>query len=189
MGLLHTDCELVESFIAPNEAEFALNELREHANWRDDLITIFGKTHLVPRRTALYGDPGTSYSYSRIHMEALPWTPLLESLRERVATAAGSRFNTVLLNLYRDGSDSNGWHADDEPELGPEPVIASVSLGATRTMQFKRRDNGQRFSLDLRGGSLLVMSGDSQRDWLHCIPKRQRFTAPRINLTYRFVAL
>lgn len=166
----------------------AMDELLQFTPWRDDQITIFGKTHPVPRRTALFGDPGASYSYSRIQMDPIPWTPLLEELRDRVASAAASRFNAVLINLYRDGSDSNGWHADDEPELGPEPTIASISLGGTRVMQFKRRDNGQRFELDLRDASLLVMRGDAQRDWLHCIPKRRGVTTARVNLTFRFVA-
>ena len=178
----------MENFLAPAAAQSAMSVLTHDTPWRDDTITLFGKTHLVPRRTALYGDSDATYTYSRIRMTPLPWTPMLNALRADVAAAAQQPFNAVLLNLYRDGRDSNGWHADDEPELGPDPVIASMSLGATRVMQFKRRDGNERFALDLPSGSLLIMRGDSQRDWLHCIPKRRGVTEPRINLTFRFIA-
>ena len=178
----------MENFIAPAAAQSAMSLLASDTPWRDDTITLFGKTHLVPRRTAWYGDDNATYTYSRIHMTPLPWTPFLDALRTEVAVVAQHPFNAVLLNLYRDGRDSNGWHADNEPELGPDPVIASISLGVTRVMQFKRRDQGERFELDLPSGSLLIMRGDSQRDWLHCVPKRRGVTEPRINLTFRFIA-
>ena len=122
-------------------------------------------------------------------MEPLAWTPSLAALRRRVEDAASASFNSVLVNWYRDGHDSNGWHADDEPELGHEPVIASLSLGATRFMSFKRRDGHARYRLPLTDGDLLVMRGDSQSAWLHAITKSVRVTDGRLNLTFRRVAI
>lgn len=166
-----------------------MQHLLDTTTWRDDTITLFGRTHPVPRRTSYVGDPGQTYSYSRLEMTPHPWTPALSDIRRRIEALSGASFNAVLLNLYRDGRDSNGWHADDEAELGRRPVIASLSLGAPRDMQFKRRDNSARWRVTLTNGSLLVMSGDAQSDWLHCIPKQRRVTEARINLTFRMVQL
>jgi alkylated DNA repair dioxygenase AlkB len=118
-----------------------------------------------------------------------PWSAELDALRDRVGDACGTRFDSVLANLYRDGRDSMGWHSDDEPELGPAPVIASISLGATRRFVLKqRRDGASPLSLDLPHGSLLVMSGETQRNYRHALPRSARVLAPRINLTFRTVA-
>ena len=187
MGLHEPDHSFFPEFASLSEATRWFRDLTADTPWRDDKITLFGKTYAVPRRTALYGDPGATYAYSNIHLEPQNWTTLLRKIRIRVEECTDQRFNAVLLNLYRDGNDSNGWHADNELELGAQPVIASLSLGATRSMQFKRRDGLAKWSLDLHEGSLLLMSGDSQSEWLHCIPKQRRIVQPRLNLTFRQV--
>lgn len=172
------------------EAEGLLRTLEAQTPWRQDRITLFGRSHDVPRLTAWYGDPGCSYAYSGLRLVPLPWTEALGSMRARVARAAGVAFNSVLLNWYRDGNDSMGWHADDEPELGPDPVIASVSLGAARTFQLKHRQDKteRRIDLDLEHGSLLVMHPPTQAHWVHAVPKRRRAgRGGRINLTFRYV--
>ncbi|EAR14152.1 MULTISPECIES: alpha-ketoglutarate-dependent dioxygenase AlkB family protein [Robiginitalea] len=173
-------------FLLPKEAESLFGEIKSQTPWRQDTIRLFGKTFQQPRLTALYGKNGQAYTYSGILMEPLPFTPLLEDLLHRVSIAAGEKFTTCLLNLYRDGSDSNGWHADDEPELGNNPVIASLSLGASRKFHLKhRRIKSQRVRMNLESGSLLLMAGTTQHHWLHQVPKTKRPVGPRINLTFR----
>ncbi|WP_420593392.1 alpha-ketoglutarate-dependent dioxygenase AlkB family protein [Robiginitalea biformata] len=173
-------------FLLPKEAESLFGEIKSQTPWRQDTIRLFGKTFQQPRLTALYGKNGQAYTYSGIRMEPLPFTPLLEDLLHRVSIAAGEKFTTCLLNLYRDGSDSNGWHADDEPELGNNPVIASLSLGASRKFHLKhRRIISQRVRMNLESGSLLLMAGTTQHHWLHQVPKTKRPVGPRINLTFR----
>lgn len=180
--------EVWRGFLDAGEAASAYEEILRETPWRHDDITIFGRTYPQPRLTALYGDEGAVYTYSRIRMEPREWTPRLDEWRRRLEGVAGATFNSVLVNLYRDGRDSNGWHADDEPELGDAPVNASLSLGSTRTMRFRRRDDTSvRFALELAAGDLLVMRGRSQVDWLHCIPKTARIVPPRVNLTFRLV--
>jgi len=182
------DCQLryLPGFLRPDRAEAIFRHLQAEVPWREDTITLFGKTYLQPRLTALYGEGGITYSYSGITMHPLPFTPLLQELREAVEHESGHDFSTVLINLYRDGRDSNGWHADDERELGPAPVIASLSLGAPRAFLMRHRHlKGQRFRLLLEPGSLLLMAGDTQRFWLHQVPKTRRAVGPRINLTFR----
>jgi alkylated DNA repair dioxygenase AlkB len=189
VGELVPDHEYFPNFLDTDTSTRLMNSLMATTPWRDDVITLFGRTHRVPRRTALFGDPGARYTYSRIVMDPVAWPADVQELRERIESLTRARFNAVLVNLYRDGRDSNGWHADDEIELGDHPVIASVSLGASRTMKFRRRDGAARWSLDLEAGSLLVMTGDSQSAWFHSIPKQLRITAPRINLTFRQIAV
>lgn len=163
-----------------------LSRLTAETGWRQDSITLFGKTHKQPRLHAWVGDAGCAYTYSGLRMEPDPWTPLLSDLRARVEEIAGARFNSVLLNLYRDGADSMGAHADDEPELGPRPVIASLSLGAERTLSFTHRARRHAaLRLPLAHGSLLVMAGETQTHWKHAISKTARAVGPRINLTFR----
>ncbi len=182
------DCRLsyLPGFLEPPRAEALFRHLLETVPWRQDAITLFGKTYPQPRLTALYGDAGKPYSYSGITMHPLPLTPALQELRAAVEGVCGQRFSTVLLNLYRDGRDSNGWHADNEPELGPDPVIASLSLGAPRAFHLKHRElKDQRLKWVLEPGSLLLMAGGTQRHWLHQVPKTRRPVGPRINLTFR----
>jgi len=165
-------------------------DLRHGIDWRDEEILLFGRRVAVPRRVAWYGDPGASYTYSGTPHHPEPWTPALTCTRDRVQELTGARFNAVLLNLYRDGRDGMGWHADDEPELGPNPVIASVSLGATRRFCLRhRRRRDLRIDLPLAHGSLLLMSGATQHHWVHALPKTTAPVGERINLTFRWVAL
>ena len=174
------------NFLTRDQADQLFNVLREQIPWRQDEIRIFGKTYQQPRLTALYGNNGSSYTYSGITMEPEPFTPELLALKSMVEKYAGHTFTTCLLNLYRDGNDSNGWHADDEKELGPNPVIASVSLGQTRTFHLKHRSQKSlRYRMELAHGSLLVMGGPMQHHWQHQVPKTRRPVAPRINLTFR----
>ncbi len=165
-----------------------LASLLDEVPWKQEQITLFGKTRDMPRLTCWMGE--ASYTYSGLPNRPAPWSPTVQRLRDDVAALAGARFNGVLLNLYRDGADSMGWHADDERELGPDPVIASVSLGAVRRFRFrpKPRHSAEPFGIDLPDGSVLIMRGDTQANWQHAIPKTKRPVGPRINLTFRWIA-
>lgn len=182
------------AWLGPGPAAALFAALRASVAWRQDRIRLFGRSHELPRLQAWYGDRGTDYVYSGIAMEPLPWLAPLAELRERLAAtlaqAEDERFNSVLCNLYRDGRDSNGWHSDDERVLGPEPVVASVSLGATR--RFRMRPKGgqaEAITLDLPSGSLLVMGAGAQAHWQHTLAKTARDVGERINLTYRRVVV
>lgn len=171
------------------ESKRFFSELLNETNWRQDKIRMYGKQVNLPRLTAWYGDPGKSYTYSGISMQPDFWTNTLLRIKERVDQAANVLFNSVLLSLYRTGQDSLSWHQDDEPELGENPVIASVSFGETRTFQFKhkyQKDLGT-VSVDLTDGSLLLMKGPTQRFWLHQLPKTAKPVRPRLNLTFRVI--
>lgn len=151
--------------------------------WRAESITLWGKQHLQPRLTAWQGE--ARYSYSGLDLEPSPFTPLLLDIRHAVEAATGHAFNSVLLNYYRNERDGMGMHSDDEPELGPEPAIASLSFGATRTFILRHRQSKQTVKLDLTSGSLLLMRGKTQHFWLHGINKSARQMGPRVNLTFR----
>lgn len=153
--------------------------------WEEHHLTMFGRVVAEPRRSVWHADAGVTYTYSGRPRIPQPWNERLQPIRARCETLASSQFNGVLVNLYRDGNDSMGWHADDEPVLGPTPVIASVSLGSTRRFEFKHRDTSETVKIDLPHGSVLVMSGASQQRWIHRVPKQPRVTSPRINLTFR----
>ncbi|MEY3806743.1 MAG: hypothetical protein RIR69_1555 [Actinomycetota bacterium] len=157
--------------------------------WQSRTIKMFGKEHREPRMTAWFGDEGATYTYSGIRLSPLAWTDTLQILREVCATRSGASFNSVLLNLYRNGHDKMGWHADDESELGREPIITSLSLGATRRFRFKHRQNKTIVECELPHGSLLVMSGLTQQCWVHEVPRQTRVTEARINLTFRNIVL
>jgi alkylated DNA repair dioxygenase AlkB len=175
-------------FFVSKEADHYFKEFLNHTNWRQDDIKVFGKTYQQPRLTALYGDSGKPYSYSNITMYPEIFTPELVKIKTLIEQATQHDFNTVLLNLYRNGQDSNGWHADNEKELGKNPVIASVSFGETRPFHFKHRTiKTERHKLDLTHGSLLIMKGEMQHFWLHQIAKTKKPVAPRINLTFRYI--
>jgi alkylated DNA repair dioxygenase AlkB len=163
------------------------NALWGSLQWRAQAITLFGRKVMQPRLIDWYADPGVRYQYSGLTLGPQPWPSLLDELRQRLASHTGQQFNSVLCNAYRDGQDSMGWHADDEPELGREPVIASVNLGATRRFRIRPRAGGASVGLDLESGSLLLMSGNSQRAYQHAVPKTKRPVNPRINLTFRAV--
>lgn len=167
--------------------EQVFRKLREETIWRHEHVVVWGKRHLQPRLTAWYGDSGKSYSYSGTEMHSLPWTNLLLELKRRVEQFTGAEFNSVLLNLYRDHRDRMGFHSDNERELGPEPVIASLSFGETRTLLFKhkRRKDLPLKSISLTSGSLLLMKGRTQQNWNHGINSESRPCGERINLTFR----
>ena len=174
---------------ASAQADAWLVALRGKAAWKQDHIRIQGNAIALPRLTAWHGEPGTSYGYSGIQNEPAPWFDELAQIRDALIQAcAGTRFNSVLLNRYRSGSDSVAWHADNEPELGSCPIIASVSLGAPRQFSFKHKtDPALRGKVILSHGDLLVMRGTTQRHWLHQIPKTTKAVGERINLTFRLV--
>ena len=170
------------------EAADLCARLRKAIDWRQEEVLIFGVRRPVPRLVAWHGDPGAAYTYSGTPHVPEPWTPELERVRDRVHTLTGRPFNAVLLNLYRDGRDGMGWHADDEPELGRDPNIASVSFGATRRFCLRhRRRKDSRLDLPLAPGSLLLMSGPTQHHWLHAVPKTTQAVGERVNLTFRWV--
>ncbi len=177
---------LYPAFFSAPEADRLLKELRETTEWRQDTMPIFGKQVPLPRLTAWYGDPGCSYVYSGIENEPLPWTAALLEVKNAVEAPSGVVFNGVLLNRYRCGQDSMGWHSDNEPEFGEQPVIASASFGGTRTFQMKHKKRKElKASLELTHGSLLIMRGGTQANWLHQIPKTAKPVAERLNLTFR----
>ena len=180
-----------DHFLSPEEATQLFSTLLGKCAWERRTAS-FG--HAVPRDEAYYGDPETHYTYSRREYNPLPWIPELVSLKTRVEEATPATayanfslprtgYNAVLCNLYRDGHGSVGLHADDEPEMGP--VIASVSLGAERLFRLRRKDGSVAFSERLSHGSLLIMAGDTQKNFKHEVPKEPRVTQPRINLTFR----
>lgn len=179
---LYPDC------FSAGESDAFLQDLLDHIAWQQETTRIYGKIVTVPRLTAWYGEVGKSYSYSSITHYPYPWTPTLLTIKRRIEAVADVRFNSVLLNQYRDERDSVGWHSDDEPELGQNPVIGSVSFGATRDFQFKHKQiRSQRASVDLSHGSFLLMHGATPHYWLHRIPKMARSCGPRINLTFRMI--
>jgi alkylated DNA repair dioxygenase AlkB len=167
----------------PNDAVLA--RLIAETAWRSELITVWGKQHRQPRLTAWHGD--AAYAYSGLKLEPLPFTPLQQELLAAVEAVSGRRFNSVLLNYYRDGRDSMGMHSDNEPELGPQPAIASLSFGATRTFVLQHKTGKERIRIDLTDGSLLLMGGSLQHFWVHGIHKISRIVGPRVNLTFRFI--
>jgi len=165
------------------DADRLFAELRGGIEWRQEVATLMGRRVAIPRLTAWHGAAG--YVYSGIRMTPAPWTPPLLELKGLAEALAGQAFDSVLLNLYRDGRDSVSWHADNEPGLGRDPVIASLSLGAVRRFQLKHRRLPERLTLDLPHGSCLIMAGATQHHWLHQLPKTTRPVGPRINLTFR----
>jgi alkylated DNA repair dioxygenase AlkB len=186
------DLRLHRRFLGMAEADLLFAALRDETEWEQETAVLYGREVLAPRLTAWHGDAEASYVYSGVRHDPLPWTPALRDVRGRLSDETGHEFNSVLLNFYRDGFDSVSWHADDEPELGPAPVIASISLGAPRVFQMKhkQRSDISRVDIQLEHGSLLMMAGDCQQCWMHQIPKRKGRNAPgpRINLTFRSIA-
>lgn len=174
-------------FFSTQESALYFSELMQQVNWQQEQIKLFGKERLLPRLTAWYGDK--AYRYSGLLNKPQPWIPVLETLKDKVEAESGETFNSVLLNLYRAGQDSMGWHSDDEAELGKNPAIASLSFGATRRFSFKHRfrKDLSTYTLDLENGSLLLMQGPTQHYWNHRISKTARSVEPRINLTFRKV--
>jgi alkylated DNA repair dioxygenase AlkB len=174
---------VLEQLPLPLDNAAMLARLIAETDWRAESITLWGKQMAQPRLSAWHGD--ARYRYSGLTLEPLPFTPLQRQVKDAVEHATGQRFNSLLLNYYRDGRDSMGMHSDDEAELGPAPVIASLSFGETRRFILKHKRSGQRLSLDLASGNLLLMAGATQANWLHGINKSARDLGPRVNLTFR----
>ncbi|TAA28747.1 alpha-ketoglutarate-dependent dioxygenase AlkB family protein [Pseudoxanthomonas winnipegensis] len=173
-------------WLAPEDAQALQQQLTETLPWSIHRIRLFGRWVDSPRLSCWIGDPQAVYRYSGQTFAPHPWTQALAALRDRLREELGVPFNSVLANLYRDGRDAMGWHSDDEPELGTEPVIASLSLGAARRFVLRRRDDhAVKQTLVLEPGSLLVMRGACQRDWQHALPRTARPVGPRLNLTFR----
>ncbi len=184
------DAEIIyyPHFFDKKEADAIFDELTNEIPWQQDDIKVFGKIHPQPRLTALFGNEGKPYSYSNIKMQPHPWSLLLQKIKSHIESVTNTNFTTVLLNQYRDGKDSNGWHADNEKELGINPVIASVSFGTERTFQLKHnKDKTQKKNIILEHGSLLLMKGTTQHFWKHQIPKTAKPIGSRINLTFRYI--
>lgn len=182
------EIEYYPDFFSESEANCLFHKLLHEIPWQQDHITIFGKTYEQPRLTALFGNEGKPYSYSNITMQPHPWNETLINIKLKVEKTTGRTFTSVLLNLYRYGKDSNGWHADNEKELGKNPVIASVSFGEERTFQLKHNTlKNAKQNIVLKNGSLLLMKGTTQHNWKHQIPKTAKPINQRINLTFRTI--
>ncbi|QSX73624.1 alpha-ketoglutarate-dependent dioxygenase AlkB [Lysobacter arenosi] len=186
LPLADAEVRLDRHWLDPGQADALFAALREHVAWEVHRIRLFGREVDSPRLSCWIGDAGTGYRYSGVRFEPRPWPAALLPVRERLCKELGLDFNSVLANLYRDGHDAMGWHSDAEPELGAAPVIASVSLGAARRFALKSRAQPQqRLTLELPHGSLLVMSGPTQRNYRHALPRTARPIGARINLTFR----
>lgn len=175
----------VPGFLAPRQADALLEEVINAADWQQERFPMFGRPVVAPRLTAWYGEPGATYRYSGVDRPARTWLPPIRNLATQVANAVGWRFNYVLVNRYRDGNDMLGWHADDEADLGEMPVLAAVSVGAERVFRMRSRGGGASMGNVLGHGSLLVMWGNSQRDYKHCLPRTRRPVDERLSFTFR----
>lgn len=188
IALRDADLTLYRQVWTPEAAAALFARLLAEVAWEQHELRLFGRQVSAPRLSAWYGDRGAVYAYSGLRLSPREWTASLAEIKARVEELCGQTFNSVLANRYRDGADSMGWHSDDERELGPEPVIASVSLGAARAMRLRhKRERGLTHRLVLPDASVLVMRGATQRCWQHSVPKTRRDIAPRINLTFRTV--
>ena len=189
LPLVDGECYLVEHFLEKSAADQFFEDIRQNATWHQPRLNLFGKAVDSPRLAAWYGDPEAVYAYSGLVNRPLPWFDALGRLRSRVEDCSGARFNSVLINLYRNGDDAMGWHSDNESQLAPGAAIASVSLGATRrfVMRHRRRKNLPGVKIPLHHGSLLVMGGETQRHWRHAVPRTAKPVGARINLTFRLV--
>lgn len=178
----------MEDFISMESAANLMDQLINEAPWRSDMICMFGKNILVPRLTAFYGDQGIQYKYSGLQMEALAWIPILNVIRAEIENTANHTFNSVLINYYRSGFDYVSWHADNEKELGHEPVIAMLSLGVERMLQFRyAKDNRKKVNVSIPDRSLLLMRGTTQQHWQHQLKRQPSITQMRISLTFRMI--
>jgi alkylated DNA repair dioxygenase AlkB len=176
-------------WLSADAAASIMARLIDEVAWRQDMINTPAGRVPLPRLTAWQGEPDAVYVYSGIRNVPDAWTPAVAELKAAAETTCGTHFNSVLLNRYRSGADSMGWHADREPELGERPVIASISLGAARRFDLRHNRTGTTESFQLKNGSLLVMQGATQADWRHRVPKELRVQGERINLTFRYVTL
>jgi alkylated DNA repair dioxygenase AlkB len=186
-NLCSLDGELyrIKAFYDQPEADRLFAGFYERLAWREETIQIFGKACKVPRLMCWYGDADAVYRYSGVEHQPLPWTSELSAVKAQIEQFGGYAFNSVLANLYRDGGDSMGYHADNEKELGVNPVIASLSLGDSRLFKLHHKKRRENLDIVLEHGDLLVMAGVLQHHWVHALPKTRQVKHPRINLTFR----
>lgn len=181
------DLKYYPHFIPPEQTNAIMRTLQESIDWRQEQITLYGKTFDVPRLQAWYGDETAGYQYSNLTLSPLPWIPILSELKLKCERACECHFNSVLANFYRNGQDGMGRHADNEAELGEQPVIASISFGELRNLDFYHNISKNKVRVPLADGSLLVMRGATQKCWQHGVAKSKKLMAPRINLTFRYI--
>lgn len=188
-SLPQAEISFIPDFLSPSKSDELQLVLRRSLEWEQSTIKLFGRSIKIPRLNAFYGDAGCEYQYSGKRFQALAWSPELLWIKQQIERETDQSFNCVLVNCYRDGQDSMGWHSDDEPELGQNPVIASISLGQTREFQLKHKQNPSLplTKIPLSSGSLLIMKGTTQHYWQHQIPKTRKQCGERINLTFRRV--
>jgi len=185
LDLPDSDISYFPHFFSSEKASDYFKVLKSETEWQQDTITLYGQSYLQPRLTALFGNTIKPYSYSGITMFPKPFTPTLLKIKSKIEVVSETKYNVVLLNLYRHGNDSIGWHSDDEKELGKDPNIASVSFGAERMFHLKHNKEKISFKIKLENGSLLLMKGATQHFWKHQIPKSKKINQLRINLTFR----
>jgi alkylated DNA repair dioxygenase AlkB len=173
------------NILTQEQKEYYFNELLNGIQWVNEEVIMFGKTITTKRKVAFYANDLMEYTYSNKTKNAFPWTPLLLDIKKTVEAYTGESYNACLLNLYHDGNEGMGWHADNEKEIIADSSIASVSIGAKRNFLFKHRESGEKHSILLENGSLLEMKGPIQRHWLHSLPKSTKVKEARINLTFR----
>lgn len=177
------------SFLTADESRYYLDSIFKALHWQQRTLRVYNKDHLTPRLIAWCAKPGLEYRYSGDITPQQDWPPALAQLKDKVEQCCNTRFNGALLNYYRNGEDRMGWHCDDEGSLGEQPIIASLSLGAERTFQFRPKPprTGERIDIQLEDGSLLLMSGNTQTLWQHALPKRKRVQQARLNITFRYI--
>lgn len=173
--------------LVQGEADFYLHRLLETIEWRNDEAVIFGKKIVTKRKVAWYGEKPYAYTYSNTTKYALPWTEDLLALKALTEKETGENFNSCLLNLYHNGDEGMAWHSDGEADLKKDGAIASLSLGAERKFAFKHKQTGEKVTLTLEHGSLLVMKDTTQTFWLHRLPPSKKIVKPRVNLTFRTI--
>ena len=186
-NLLPFDGELylIKQFYRSSASSFLFEQLKANLAWQEETIFIYGRWLKVPRLVCWYGNSEACYRYSGVNHQPLPWTKELLAIKENVEQQCHSAFNSVLANLYRDGSDAMGYHADNEKQLGANPIIASLSLGDQRLFALRHKKSKQKIDIILAHGDLLVMAGAMQHHWLHSLPKTKKLKTTRINLTFR----
>lgn len=188
LPIIDGELSLDESFLTIAQADLLLEQLLVELPWRHDELTVFGKSHLMPRQHCFQSSENISYQYSGLVLNAEPYHPKVMQLKRYLEAVTGLEFNAVLINLYRDGHDKMGWHSDDEVELGNNPSIASISLGAMRSFKLRHKNKAaEDINLELAHGSLLLMAGELQRYWQHSLPQRKKVSQPRINFTFRYL--
>jgi alkylated DNA repair dioxygenase AlkB len=177
----------IPNFYSKDESDNYFLALKDKIDWKQESMKMYGKTINFPRLTAWYGDNDKPYSFSGITLQPKNWLPELLEIKNKIEIAAQTKFNSVLLNLYRNGNDSISWHTDAEPELGVNPVIGSVNFGETRKFQFRHKSTHEKLEIDLTHGSAIIMQGEMQHFWQHQVPKTSKIIKDRINLTFRLI--